>query len=147
MRIFKKREEDDVLTEIEELKETVRRASMPEAVESVALKEIERLSKMGPSSAEYTIGVNHIDYLVSLPWNRMTEDRLNIKTAQSILDEEHYGLPEIKDRILEYLAVRILKASHRHRMLVVDDEKMARMNLEHVLEKEGYIVDNLKKIP
>ncbi len=140
MRIFKKSDEDDVLTEIEELKETVRGASMPETVEAVALKEVERLSKMGPSSAEYTIGVNHIDYLVSLPWNRMTEDRLDIRTAQSILDEEHYGLPEIKDRILEYLAVRILKASRKHRMLVVDDEKMSRMNLEHVLEKEGYIV-------
>jgi len=140
MRIFRKSEEDDALTEIEELKETVRRASMPETVENVALKEVARLSKMGPSSAEYTIGVNHIDYLVSLPWNRMTEDRLDIRAAQSILDEEHYGLPEIKDRILEYLAVRILKASRKHKMLVVDDEKMSRMNLEHVLEKEGYIV-------
>jgi len=70
----------------------------------------------------------------------MTEDRLDIRAAQSILDEEHYGLPEIKDRILEYLAVRILKASRKHKMLVVDDEKMSRMNLEHVLEKEGYIV-------
>lgn len=140
MRIFKKGEEAEVFTEIEELKETVRHANMPETVEKVALKEIERLSKMGPSSAEYTIGINYIDYLVSLPWNRMTEDRLDMKTAETILDEEHYGLPEIKDRILEYLAVRILKASRKHRMLVVDDEKMARMNLEHVLKKEGYIV-------
>jgi ATP-dependent Lon protease len=140
MRIFKKGEEDEVLTEVEELKEPVRQAGMPEAAEKIALKEIERLSKMGTSSAEYTIGVNYLDYLVSLPWNRMTEDRLDIKIAESILDEEHYGLTEIKDRILEYLAVRILKGSHKHRMLVVDDEKMTRMNLEHVLKKEGYIV-------
>jgi ATP-dependent Lon protease len=140
MRIFKKGEEDEVLTEVEELKEPVRQAGMPEAAEKIALKEIERLSKMGTSSAEYTIGVNYLDYLVSLPWNRMTEDRLDIKIAESILDEEHYGLTEIKDRILEYLAVRILKGSHKHRMLVVDDEKMTRMNLEHVLKKEGYLV-------
>ncbi|MBW2019873.1 MAG: endopeptidase La, partial [Deltaproteobacteria bacterium] len=76
----------------------------------------------------------------SLPWNRMTEDHLDIKTAESILNEEHYGLSEIKDRILEYLAVRILKTSRKHKMLVVDDEKMTRMNLEHVLTKEGYHV-------
>ncbi len=95
---------------------------------------------MGRSSAEYTIGINYIDYLVSLPWNRMTEDYLDIKTAEAILDEEHYALSEIKDRILEFLAVRILKASNRHKMLVVGDEKMTRMNLEHVLAKDGHDV-------
>ncbi len=141
MRIFKKRGERlEVVSEIEELKDTVQRAHMPEYVEKVALNEIDRISKMGPSTAEYTIGMNYIDYLVSLPWNRMTEDHLDIKAAESILDEAHYGLSEIKDRIVEYLAVRALKASHRHRMLVVDDEKLTRMNLEHVLTKEGYLV-------
>ncbi len=140
MRIFKSGERDEALEQVDELKEMVRHARMPEPVEKVALKEIERLSKMGPSSAEYTIGINHIDYLVSLPWNRVTEDRLDIKIAENILSEEHYGLNEIKDRILEYLAVRILKSSQKHRMLVVDDEKMTRMNLEHVLKKEGHTV-------
>ena len=139
MRIFKK-DDDDAFTEIDELKETVSNAGMPEGVEKVAMKEIERLSKMSPSSAEHTIGVNHIDYLVSLPWNRETEDRLDIEAAEIILNEAHYGLREVKDRILEYLAVRILKASHKHRMLVVDDEKRARMNLEHVLKKDGHSV-------
>ena len=140
MQIFKKGEKIEATTEIEELKETIERAHMPEYVEKAALAEIGRISKMGPSSAEYTIGMNYIDYLVSLPWNRVTEDLLDLKTAESILDEEHYGLSEIKDRILEYLAVRILKASRKYRMLVVDDEKMTRMNLEHVLTKEGYLV-------
>ncbi len=140
MRIFKKEEETGDLTEIEEMRRTVHRAHMPEHVEQVAVKEIDRISKMGPSTAEYTIGINYIDYLVSLPWNRMTEDRLDIKAAETILNEEHYGLSKIKDRILEYLAVRILKASKKHNMLVVDDEKMTRMNLQHVLSKEGYHV-------
>jgi ATP-dependent Lon protease len=143
MRIFKRGEEEEEeisSSEIETMRVTVRDALMPNSVEKVALKEIDRLAKMGPSTAEYTIGINYIDLLVSLPWNRMTEDYLDIKTAEAILDEEHFGLSEIKDRILEHLAVRILKASRKHKMLVADDEKMARMNLEHVLTKEGYQV-------
>ncbi|MFH1243553.1 MAG: endopeptidase La [Pseudomonadota bacterium] len=141
MRIFKKKGgELEVVTEIGELKDTVKDAHMPEDVEKVALNEIERIAKMGPSTAEYTIGMNYIHYLVTLPWNKTTKDHLDIKTAESILDDAHYGLSEIKDRIVEYLAVRVLKASHKHRMLVVDDEKLTRMNLEHVLTKEGYLV-------
>jgi ATP-dependent Lon protease len=140
MRIFKRGEEEDFSSEIESLRLTVREALMPKSVEKVALKEIDKIARMGPSTAEYTIGINYIDLLVSLPWNRMTEDHLDIKTAQAILDAEHFGLFEIKDRILEHLAVRILKASRGHKMLVADDEKMTRMNLEHVLRKEGYEV-------
>ncbi len=140
MRIFKKGEEGELPTEIDGLRDTVLNARMPAQVEKVALKEVERLAKTSPSAAEYTIGINYIDYLVSLPWNRMTEDNLDIARAQSILDEEHYGLKEIKDRILEHLAVRILKLSRRHRILVVDDEEMTRKNLDHVLTKEGFDV-------
>lgn len=140
MRIFGKGKEAEDLAEGEELRHVVHEAQMPELVEKVALKEIERLLKMGPSSAEYTIGINYIDYLVSLPWHRMTKDHLDIRTAESILDKEHYGLADIKDRIIEYLAVRVLKASRQFSMMVVDDEKMTRMNLEHVLTKEGYDV-------
>jgi ATP-dependent Lon protease len=141
VRIFKKGEEEEVSSsEIETMRMTVHDALMPNSVEKVALKEIDRIAKMGPSTAEYTIGINYIDLLVSLPWNRMTENYLDIKTAEAILDEEHFGLSEIKDRILEHLAVRILKASRKHKLLVADDEKMARKNLEHVLTKEGYQV-------
>ena len=106
MRIFKRgEEEEDFSSEIEALRVTIRDATMPEYVEKVALKEIDRIAKMGPSTAEYTIGINYIDLLVSLPWNRVTEDYLDIKMAEAILDEEHFGLSEIKDRILEHLAV------------------------------------------
>jgi len=140
MRIFKKSPEKEALSEIEELKETVILAAMPEAVEKVVFKEVDRLSKASPSSAEYTIGINYIDYLVSLPWNKMTADNLDIKRAESILDQEHFGLSDIKDRILEHLAVRILKLSRQHNILVVDDEKVTRQNLEHVFKKDGYDV-------
>jgi ATP-dependent Lon protease len=141
MRIFKK---DDIVEEgskeIEELRASVLEAHMPPHVEKAVLKELEKLSKTGPSSAEYSIGTNYIDYAVSLPWNKMTEDNLDMDRAESILEQEHYGLRKIKDRILEHLAVRTLKLSARHRILVADDEKMTRMNLNHVLTKEGYEV-------
>ena len=138
MRIFKKG--DDSFSEIDELKQILGNANLPPQVEKVARKEIEKLSKTSPSAAEYTIGINYIEYLVSLPWNSMTEDNLDIERAEHILNEAHYGLPKIKDRILEHLAVKILKSSEQHRILVVDDEKMTRMNLEYVFNKEGYQV-------
>ena len=138
MRIFKKGQEKELSSEIEELKEAVLNAKMTELAEKVAFKEIERLSRTSPSGAEYTIGINYIDYLVSLPWNKMTEDNLDIKRSESILNEEHFGLAKIKDRILEHLAVRILKQTRQHKILVVDDKKMTRRNLEHVFKKDGF---------
>ncbi len=141
MQIFKKeRPKDDISSEIKELRKELLNANLPEKADKIAFKELERLSKTSPSSAEYTIGINYIDYLVSLPWNSTTEDNLDIERAASILDEGHYGLMEIKERILEHLAVRILKQSRKYRILVVDDEKMTRMNLEHVFTKDGYHV-------
>lgn len=144
MRIFKKDEEtevSDLPVEITEMRESVNQASMPPQVEKIALKEIEKLAKTNSSTAEYTIGLNYMDYLLSLPWHHSTEDNLDIHRAETILNEDHYGLNEVKDRILEYLAVRIMKLSHKYSILVVDDEKMTRMNLEHVLVKDGYRVN------
>ncbi len=132
--------EIDLPPEIGALKERVLKAGMPQNVEDVALKEIERLAATGSSTSEYTIGVNYLGYLASLPWNSHTDDDPDIVHAQAILDEDHHGLPEIKDRILEHLAVRMLKSSRKNRVLVVDDEKMARKNLEYVLAKDGYQV-------
>jgi ATP-dependent Lon protease len=140
MGIFKKAEGNQEPTEIDGFVATVREARMPPPVEKIALKELEKLDRTSPSAPEYTIGTNHIEYLVSLPWNKMTEDNLDIRHAQSILDEAHYGLTEVKDRILEHLAVRILKLSRKQHILVVDDEEMTRKNLDHVLTREGYAV-------
>jgi ATP-dependent Lon protease len=142
MRLFKKDENTSSVgfTEIDELHQAVQAAGMPPDVLKSVSKEIDRIAKMGAGSAEYTIGINYIDLLTSLPWNRSSEDRLDLDAAKTILDSEHYGLEDLKRRILEHLAVRILHATKRPKMLVVDDEKMTRMNLEHVLEKEGYEV-------
>ncbi|MGW8301447.1 MAG: response regulator, partial [Desulfobacterales bacterium] len=137
MGIFKKAEDNQESTEIDGFVAMVREARMPLQVEKFALKELEKLNRTSPAAPEYTIVTNHIEYLVSLPWNQSTEDNLDIRRAESILGEAHYGLAEVKDRILEHLAVRILKLSRKHRILVVDDEKMTRKNLDHVLTREG----------
>jgi ATP-dependent Lon protease len=103
-------ETDDRLTEIEELRKRVVEAMMPPDVQKVAEKELDRLSKMSPMSAEYTVSRTYIDWLTEIPWSVQTEDNLNIEDANRILDEDHYNLTKVKKRILEYLAVRKLKA-------------------------------------
>ncbi|MBS3754498.1 MAG: endopeptidase La [Desulfobacterales bacterium] len=141
MAIFKKDDkpaESEELTEIGELRQKVRAAKMPEQVSKIAMKELDKMAKTSSSSAEYTISFNYIEYLLSLPWSRATADKLDIKRAEAVLNEEHYGLAEIKDRILEYLAVRIIKLSRQHTIMVVDDEERTRRNLDHVLNREGY---------
>jgi ATP-dependent Lon protease len=126
--------------ELMELRAAVQRAQLPEAVAVIAGKELERLEKTDPSVAEYTIGLNYLDYLISLPWNRFTEDNLDLKRAERILESDHYGLRHVKERILEYLAVRTLYSVQTSQVLVVDDEEIARTNLEYILRKEGHQV-------
>jgi ATP-dependent Lon protease len=142
MRLFSKEKDqlEEQPSEIEELKQEIRQAGMPEAVAKVAYKEIERMAKTSAASSEYTIGFNYIDYLVSLPWKKLTNDNLDIQRAEAILNEDHFGLEKIKDRILEHLSVRALKMSGRHKILVVDDEEITRRNLAHVFSKDGYQV-------
>ncbi len=131
---------EENLDELSRLRAEIMDKNLPESIEKVALKELDRIKYISESSAEYTIGINYIDYLLSLPWNTMTKDNLDINRAAEILDEEHYGLQDIKDRILEHIAVRILKNQRKFKILVVDDEKLTCMNLKHVFEKEGYEV-------
>ena len=92
--------------EIVELKEKIKKANMPKNAEEKALEELNRLSKMMPLSPEATVTRTYIEWLASLPWSISTEDNLDIKHAKKILDEDHYGLEKVKERILEYLAVR-----------------------------------------
>jgi len=126
--------------ELVELRAAVQKAQLPEAVAAIAAKELERLDKTDPSVAEYTIGINYLDYLISLPWNRFTEDNLDLKRAERILESQHYGLHHVKERILEFLAVRTLCSVQTSQILVVDDEEIARTNLEYILRKEGHQV-------
>jgi ATP-dependent Lon protease len=102
-------EDDDQVLEISELEKKIISVNMtPEAMES-ANRELDRLKKMSPASAEYMVSRTYIDWLVNLPWDISTEDNLDIKTAQEILDQDHYGLNDVKERILEFLAVRKIK--------------------------------------
>lgn len=94
--------------EVAQLKEKIENASMPERVEEVAYKELGRYEKVPQSSAESSVIRNYIEWLVSLPWHEETEDNLDVNRAEKVLDEDHYGLEKVKERVLEYLAVQKL---------------------------------------
>jgi ATP-dependent Lon protease len=98
-------EGDPGATEAGELRELIEKNELPEDAKKVALKELERLQQMPTAVAEYTITRNYIDWLVNLPWNKFTEDKLDLNAASQILDEQHFGLTKVKDRLLEFLAV------------------------------------------
>src|SRR5256885_1750336 len=102
-------ETDPVMTEANNLRDQVEKNGLPEEVKNIAFKEIERLQQMSPSVAEYAITRNYLDYLINLPWKKMTEDTLDIEQATKILDDQHFGLEKVKDRLLEFLAVIKLK--------------------------------------
>src|SRR6266480_3977342 len=110
-------EEDPQQAEINELREKVEAAGMPEEIKARAIKEIDRMSRIPSASPEVGVIRTYVDWLVSLPWNVSTDDQLDIKTAAKILDEDHYGLEKIKERILEYLAVRTLADTIRSPIL------------------------------
>jgi ATP-dependent Lon protease len=99
---------DEVAADITRLEEAIAKAHMPEDVEEHARKELKRLARMPETSAEYSMLVTYLEWLIELPWSVTTEDRVDIAEARRILDEDHYGLKKIKRRILEYLSVRKL---------------------------------------
>ncbi|MCS6914554.1 MAG: endopeptidase La [Myxococcales bacterium] len=104
---------DEGGSDFEEFKTKIAEAKMPPEVEKVALKQYERLKVMQPSSAEYTVTRTYLEWLVELPWSISTEDRIDIQEARNILNADHYDLEKVKKRILEYLAVRKLKADKK----------------------------------
>ncbi|MCE5264857.1 MAG: endopeptidase La [Deltaproteobacteria bacterium] len=106
-------ETDEEKVEVEEYREKIAKKNLPEEAKKEAERELDRLSKMHPSSAEYTVSSTYLDWMISLPWNEGTEDNLDIKKARRVLDEDHYGLEKPKRRIIEYLAVRKLKPDSR----------------------------------
>src|SRR5438132_503358 len=101
-------EGDDQTKEVEELQEKIEAAGMPEPVKKEALRELDRLSKMPVAAAEYTVSRTYLDWLVSLPWNKRTDEVIDLPKTKGVLDADHSGLEKAKDRILEYLAVRKL---------------------------------------
>ncbi|MDQ1238199.1 MAG: ATP-dependent Lon protease [Thermodesulfobacteriota bacterium] len=101
-------EKDDIRSEIAELEDQITKKNMPEEAEKKARKEIRKLKYMAPMSAEATVVRNYIDWFLALPWNTLSESTPSIDEAQAVLDEDHYGLKEVKERILEYIAVQTL---------------------------------------
>jgi len=101
-------EGDDQAKETEELRDKIEAAGMPEPVKKEALRELDRLSKMPAAAAEYTVSRTYLDWLVALPWAKRTEDSIDLRRTKEVLDADHSGLEKVKDRVLEYLAVRKL---------------------------------------
>ena len=101
-------ETDDQTKEIEEIREKIEAAGMPEPVKKEVLRELDRLSKMPVAAAEYTVSRTYLDWLVALPWDTRTDEVIDLKKTKDTLDADHSGLDKAKDRILEYLAVRKL---------------------------------------
>ncbi|MCE5336673.1 MAG: response regulator [Desulfobacteraceae bacterium] len=141
---FEKTEEGSPETESEiaEMRKKASGGRVPPRISSIALREVDRLEKMDPGMPEYSIGAGYIEFLLSLPWNSFTDDNLDMARAENVLGTRHYGLAHVKERILEYLAVKTLFSRSEFHILVVDDEEIARTNLEYVLRKEGYEVSS-----
>jgi len=102
-------ESDEVSKEILKWKELITKNKLPDYVEEVALEELERLSSMQPAASEYAVIRNYLDWIVNLPWNKHSKDRLELPRIERILTQDHYGLEKPKERILEFIAVKKLK--------------------------------------
>jgi ATP-dependent Lon protease len=106
-------ETDESKVEIDEYREKIEKGNLSEEAKKEATRELDRLARMHPSSAEYTVASTYLDWITALPWQQGTEDNLDTKKARKVLDEDHYGLEKAKKRIIEYLAVRKLKPDSR----------------------------------
>ncbi len=126
-------EKDDQAAEAEDFKKKIEEAKMPEEAEKQAKHELERLSRLPPAAAEYGVIRGYLDWLVELPWSKGTEDNLDIRHAREILDKDHFGLQDVKERILEFLAIRKLRLERKDEAKAPSDDKIRR-------EREGVIL-------
>ncbi|MCD6519557.1 MAG: endopeptidase La [Anaerolineae bacterium] len=126
-------EEDEQAAEINELRKKIEAAGMPEEAKKEALRELDRLSKLPPAAAEYSVIRTYLDWLVELPWQVVTEDNLDIATARRVLDEDHYDLERIKERIIEYLAVRKLRQERAQELREEENKDYIRQEREGVI--------------
>ena len=126
-------EKDEQVAEAEEFRKKIEEAKMPEEAEKQSRRELERLSRLPTAAAEYGVIRTYLDWLVSLPWSKLTEDNLEIPHAREILDKDHYGLKDVKERILEFLAIRKLRLDRRDETRAPSEDKIRR-------EREGVIL-------
>lgn len=120
-------EADEQAVEVEEFRKKIEAAKMPEEAEKQANRELERLSRLPTAAAEYGVIRTYLDWLVSLPWSVSTSDNLDIKHAREVLDQDHYGLEDVKERILEYLAVRKLKQERSAEQIAEPEDEIRRV--------------------
>ncbi len=123
---------------LDKLRKQISEANLPRQALEAANKELDKLATTDPAVAEYSVGLNYIELINSLPWNASTKGTLEMARVRSILDSRHCGLGQVKQRIFEFLAAKTLRGSARQSILVVDDEDIARSNMTHVLRKDGY---------
>ena len=109
-------EADEGAAEVEELRKKIADSLMPEEADKQARRELDRLSKLNSAAAEYGVIRSYLDWLISVPWSKITEDNLDIRNARKVLDQDHYGLRDVKERILEYLAVRKLRFERKQEL-------------------------------
>jgi ATP-dependent Lon protease len=126
-------EKDEQAAETEEFRNKIEEAKMPEEAEKQAKRELERLSRLPTAAAEYGVIRTYLDWLVSLPWSKFTADNLEIPHAREILDKDHYGLEDVKERILEFLAIRKLRLDRKDEAKEPSDDMIRR-------EREGVIL-------
>ncbi|KAF0107378.1 MAG: ATP-dependent Lon protease [Anaerolineaceae bacterium] len=126
-------ERDEQAVEVEEFRKKIEAAKMPEEAEKMARRELDRMARLPTAAAEYGVIRTYLDWLVSVPWGQTTQDNLDIAHARGILDQDHYGLKDVKERILEFLAIRKLRLERK------DDEKEPSKDLIR-REREGVIL-------
>ena len=126
-------DKDEQTVEAEEFRKKVEEAKMPEEADKQARRELERLSRLPTAAAEYGVIRTYLDWLVSVPWSKSTDDNLEIPHAREILDKDHYGLEDVKERILEFLAIRKLRLDRKDEVKAPSEDKIRR-------EREGVIL-------
>ncbi len=126
-------EKDEQALEVEEFRQKIEDAKLPEEADKQARRELDRLSRLPTAAAEYGVIRTYLDWLVTLPWSQMTDDNLDIAHARKILDKDHYGLEDVKERILEFLAIRKLRLERKDEISEVPEDKIRR-------EREGVIL-------
>jgi ATP-dependent Lon protease len=125
---------------LRDLKRRIDKAGLPEAVYDSVTAEYENLMGIQPGGPEFNISINYLEFVISLPWKVLTRDDLDLEKAESVLNLRHHGLSQVKERILEYLAVKKLHTQNRRSILIVDDEEITRENLSYVFDQDGYEV-------